>query len=90
MAARLPQGRQVTLAKLDTRKGRLVAVTGRIRESGLLSTRQCRTQVIVKADGDVERLVDEPLGSHLALVIGNVMSDLKIVASLVGIKMERL
>ena len=90
VAARLPQGRQVTLAKLDTRKGRLVAVTGRIRESGLLSTRQCRTQVIVKADGDVERLVDEPLGSHLALVIGNVMSDLKIVASLVGIKMERL
>ena len=85
VAARLPQGRQVTLARLDLRRGQIVAFTGRIRESGLLSTKQCRTQVVVRAPSSLEWLLDDSSGGHLSLVLGNVLGDLKTVASLLGL-----
>ncbi len=90
VAASLPKGRQVTLGKIDMRRERIVAFTGRIVDSGMLSPRQCRTQVVVKTSSDVLRLLDDPVGSHLVLTLGNIMRDLKIASRLIGFDFQRL
>ena len=85
IAARLPAGRQVTLLKVDLHTERLVMFTGRIVESGFLTPRHCRSQVVIKTGADLTRLLEEPVGSHLVLTPGNIIGELRTVARLLGL-----
>ncbi len=85
VTARLPSGRQVTVAKLDTRKRRITALTGRIVESGMLSPRLCRTQVVIKTGRKLNRLLEDPVGAHMVLTIGNVMDHLRTASRLLAV-----
>ena len=85
VTARLPTGRQVTIAKLDTRKKRIVALTGRIVESGMLSPRLCRTQVVIKTNRRLSRLLEDPVGAHMVLTIGNVLDQLRTASRLIAV-----
>jgi L-fucose isomerase-like protein len=85
IAAKLPRGRQVTLFKIDLPQNRIVAFTGRISASGMLSQRQCRTQVFLKTDKPVDWLLEDPIGSHIVLSLGNIIDDLRIASGLLGL-----
>lgn len=84
----LPVGLEVTLARYDHNRGVVRAFRGRIAKGDQFSRHACRTQVIVKAEGDPSAIVSDPIGNHYALVYGDVTRSLRFLARLFGLAYE--
>ncbi len=84
----LPVGLEVTLARYDHNKRLVRVFRGRIAKGDQFSRHTCRTQVIVKVDGDPSIIVREPIGNHYALVYGDVTRSLRFLASILDLMYE--
>jgi L-fucose isomerase-like protein len=47
----------------------------------------CRTQAIIKLDGDVSNWLDNSLGNHQVIVYGNILEKLKVFCRLSDIEL---
>lgn len=84
----LPVGLEVTLARYDHNRRVVRAFRGRIAKGNQFSRHACRTQVIVKVDGDPSIMVRKPIGNHYALVYGDVTRSLRFLARLFSLAYE--
>ncbi len=84
----LPVGLEVTLARYDHNKKLIRVFRGRIAKGDQFSRHTCRTQVIVKVDGDPSIIVREPIGNHYALVYGDVTRSLRFLADILDLVYE--
>ena len=84
------QGAKVTLARISGDLNTMLLATGSIIESGMEHTMHCRTQMRVRLDGDVKRLLDFTLGNHLTIVVGDVSPLLKTYARIHNIEVIRV
>lgn len=88
---RLREGSVVTFARIGGREldklmfGRGVVVNGDLGRGDL-----CRTQVEVKIDGDLRRLIEEPLGNHMVITYNDAVKHLTYLCRLVGIQPVRV
>ncbi|MEB3844276.1 MAG: hypothetical protein LRS48_01175 [Desulfurococcales archaeon] len=86
VAARLPEGRVATIAKMDLSKRKLLYFKGKIKGSGLLSPKLCRTQALVEVGFDPQLLVEAGFGNHLVLVPGDYTRHLRVTAKLLRLE----
>ncbi len=84
----LPVGLEVTLARYDHNRRVVRAFRGRIAKGNQFSRHACRTQVVVKVNGDPSIIVRDPIGNHYALVYGDVTRSLNFLAKLFDLAYE--
>jgi L-fucose isomerase-like protein len=82
-----PVGEQVTVYRVDAELERLRVGVG-ILEPLEWSEHWCRTQVRIRGLKDPWRVVEDPIGNHYALILGNHAEDLKLATRLLGLKVE--
>jgi len=85
-----PAGREATLIKFNSKLDTLRVVTGIIKPVEW-STGLCRTQIALEAvepGKSYEKLVEEYMGTHYVLVLGNHTELLKNFAELLNIKLD--
>ncbi len=90
VSARLPEGRRVTVAKMDFLRNKIIVFHGRVKASGLLNPKQCRTQVVVETGFNPNRLLEAAAGNHLVLSIGDWVHQVKTAGSLLNMDVEVL
>ncbi len=89
VAGVLEEGVKVTLAKYDPRRDLLRASGGVVSSGRPTDPLRCRTQVAVEVPPSfARRLLEDPVGAHLVLGVGDVLEELNYFASLAGIKAE--
>jgi L-fucose isomerase-like protein len=77
---------KVTIARLGGPKmDRMMIATGTINRSNMRYKHMCRTQVEVRLDGRVEALMNNLLGNHVAIVKGDISSELRNFCNKLGI-----
>lgn len=84
----LPTGLEVTLARYDHNRRLIRAFRGRIAKGTQFSRHACRTQAVVKVEGDPSAIVKKPIGNHYVLVYGDVTRSLSFLAMLLGLAYE--
>jgi len=78
---------KVTLARIGGKElGQMIITTGRIIRSDMRDPNLCRTQAVVRLDGDVEEFIEKCLGNHQILAYGDLKSLLKDFCRFKGIK----
>ncbi|NOZ88459.1 MAG: hypothetical protein GXO15_00865 [Crenarchaeota archaeon] len=84
------EGETVTLARLDPGLRRLRVARGVVERSGLLSSLHCRTQVWLRVDWDPELLLEDSLGNHYVMTVGDHVEPLRHAARMLGLRAEVL
>ena len=83
-------GEKATFARIDP-VGRVLRIgVGRIVNSSPISENVCRTQIQVRVQGNPFKLIEEPIGNHYVLALGNVVCCLKYVAKLLKLRLETI
>ena len=81
---------EVTFARIDLVKRVLRVGVGRIVNSSPISGNVCRTQIQVRTQGNPFKLIEEPIGNHYVLALGNVVGCLKYIAKLLKLRLETI
>ena len=82
----LRENTNVTIARFSNDFNTLLVGGGKIVRGEPWSNEFCRTQIRIKLDGNVKKLIIEPIGSHLVMVEGDYRELLVKLATLIGIK----
>jgi len=89
VAGVLEEGVEVTLAKYDPKRDLLKASRGTVRSGRPTHPYRCRTQVAVEVPpGFARSLLEDPLGAHLVLGMGNLLDELRYLATLASMRTE--
>jgi len=89
VAGTLEEGVEVTLAKYDPRRNLLRASRGTVRSGRPTHPYRCRTQVVVEVPpGFARSLLEDPLGAHLVVGLGNLLEELEYLAALASLRVE--
>jgi len=81
-------GEEVTFARIDPVKGVLRVGVGKIVNSAPISEEVCRTQIQVSVKGEPYKIIEEPLGNHYVVTLGNIVNSLRFVAKLLRLHLE--
>ena len=81
---------RVTVARYDREYNVLRAGEGRTIKGDTWSEELCRTQVEIEMDGDAEIIKENPMGNHIVMTYGNHVSSLHELASLAGVRFEKI
>lgn len=82
----LEEGEEITLARLGgPEMESMLIASGVIKKSNLGREDMCRTQIKVELKGGAEKYVNNPLGNHIAIVKGDLSSELEDLAGELGI-----
>ncbi|MEM4718005.1 MAG: hypothetical protein QXE81_04505 [Desulfurococcaceae archaeon] len=73
-----------TFASLSEDYSAISTGVGRLIQSGLLSEKMCRTQVVLELDQSAESIPRYAVANHHVLIPGDVRKELKIIAWLLG------
>lgn len=88
---KLREGERVTFTRLALEPRPTIMVgTGVIVDGDVGRSDLCRTQIIVRVDGDVDRLVKEPLGNHTIVFYGDHAEALEALAEVLGFSVVRV
>lgn len=80
----------VTMMRISKDFKKIIAVTGRITDSDMKDVNLCRTQAVIKIDGNVEKWVDSTFGNHHVIAYGNILPELKYFCDLSDIELIRI
>ncbi len=83
------KGEVVTLARLDGRSSTLRAGTGVVLNDAPVTGNACRTQLLLRLRS-VNKLIEEPIGNHYAVVPGDWVKALKFFANFTGFRFDNL
>ncbi|HPN38306.1 MAG TPA: hypothetical protein PL041_07870 [Melioribacteraceae bacterium] len=78
---------EVTVFRTGDNFDKMLAITGKIIASNMQDANLCRTQAIIKLDGDVSKWLDNSLGNHQVIVYGNILEKLKVFCKLSDIEL---
>jgi len=78
------RGSVVTLLRTDLR--RAIVLRGTV-EGSRLGLEACNSQILIKVDKGVDKLLRHPLGNHLAFVLSDVYDDVVDVLRAVGVEL---
>lgn len=81
------QKTEVTVFRTGGNFDKMLAITGKIIASNMGDKNLCRTQAIIKLDGDVSNWLDNSLGNHQVIVYGNILEKLKVFCRLSDIEL---
>ena len=84
------KGSEVTLARLDALNKVLRAGRGIVINEGPVMPSSCRTQFLISFEGGADIIVDEPIGNHYVLTLGNWVEPLRYLAELLDLRFERI
>ncbi|ABM81221.1 universally conserved protein [Hyperthermus butylicus DSM 5456] len=90
ISIQLEPGTRVTIARFDPEFRVLRVGRGVVEESGLLSRLHCRTQLWIRLDGNAERIVEESIGNHYVVALGDHVDALRAAASILGSSLDIL
>jgi len=89
VAGVVEEGAEVTLAKYDPRRDLLRASRGTVRSGKPAHPHRCRTQVTVEVPQTFARsLLEDPVGAHLVVGVGDLLEELSYLATLAGMGAE--
>ncbi len=84
----LSKGSIVTITKMDFHRMLMRIGKGVIVNEGPISNGLCRTQVLIRLFGNATKLIEDPLGNHYVLTIGDWVEPLKYLAILLSMNYE--
>lgn len=68
---------EVTIMRFASTFDKVIAVRGKIVQSDMKNANLCRTQAVIKIEGDVEEWMNETFGNHHVIVYGNLIPQLE-------------
>ena len=84
----LEPGTRVTIARFDPEFRVLRVGRGIVEKSGMLSELHCRTQLWIRLEGDAERIVEESIGNHYIVALGDHVEALKTATAVLGSSLD--
>jgi len=88
VSGRIGEGQDVTLLRMSSSLDKLRAIGGRVIERASISF-GCRTQVRVRVRREAaEKILEDPIGNHHVLALGDLIDGLKAFCDLKGIELE--
>ncbi len=88
ISGRIPEGTEVTILRVDPVSKVIRAIKGVVLSSEPSSPYHCRTQLVVRTEGDVGKLVESPLGNHYVVVFTDVVREIRYLTELLGFKFD--
>lgn len=67
----------VTIVRFASTFDKVIAVRGKIVQSDMKNANLCRTQAVIKIEGDVEEWMNKTFGNHHVIVYGNLIPQLE-------------
>jgi len=81
------KGLMVTVARLDIGKNELRASVGRIMNTEpLLRDKACRTQFLIRLEGNPKYMIEDAIGNHYVIALGDIRRQLKYLALMLKLK----
>jgi L-fucose isomerase-like protein len=68
---------EVTIMRFASTFDKVIAVRGKIVQSDMKNANLCRTQAVIKIEGDVEEWMNKTFGNHHVIVYGNLIPQLE-------------
>jgi L-fucose isomerase-like protein len=90
VAAHIPVGEDVTVFRITPDLRTMRIFRGTIEKGSPFSNEHCRTQVKVKVSFDPKILLEDSIGNHHVLVLGNEVETIKMTGKLLGMKVSVL
>jgi len=81
---------QVTILRLGSSFDKMIAVKGQIVESDMKDDNLCRTQAIIKIEGNVEEWIENSLGNHQVICYGDVVPAITSFCEYTGIELVEI
>lgn len=81
---------QVTILRIGSKFDKIVAVNGQIKDSNMKEAHLCRTQAVIKIDGDVEKWIEQSLGNHQVICYGDLLPALKYFCDFTGVELIKI
>jgi L-fucose isomerase-like protein len=83
------EGHPVTLGRLDPVTRTLRYMVGMVMENAP-SENACRTQLRVKVSGNVSTIIEEAIGNHYVVALGDLSEELRYVARILNVRLEEV
>ncbi len=81
------KGLIVSIARLDINKNELRASVGRVMNTEpLLRNKACRTQFLIRLEGDPKCVIEDAIGNHYVIALGDIRRQLKYLALMLKLK----
>ena len=90
VSGRIYDGGRVTLLRFRPDLRKLRAIRGTILDGNPSKALACRTQFRIKVRGDPRRILEDPLGNHHVMALGDLVDAVKSFCMLKGIEAEIL
>ncbi|MEM1623516.1 MAG: hypothetical protein QW780_04820 [Sulfolobales archaeon] len=89
VAGRVSVGLKATIAKYDPKRNLVRAALGEVVEGFPKHGARCRTQVSLRVPKEYSRkLLEDPLGAHVAVTFTNILKPLEVLCRILGIEPE--
>lgn len=89
IAGVLEEGVEVTLAKYDPKKNLLRTTRGIVKTGKPVHSYRCRRQATIEVPREyTRRILEDPMGAHIVLAIGDYLEELEQLATLINTKTE--
>ncbi|MEM0329696.1 MAG: hypothetical protein QXW02_04880, partial [Nitrososphaerota archaeon] len=89
VSGRFAEGQVVTLGRLDPATRTLRYIIGRVLKQAAREN-ACRTQVRVEVRGAASELIEEAIGNHYVMVLGDVSGELACAARIMNMRSNPL
>ena len=90
ISGRILNGGRVTLLRFRPDLKKIRIIRGVLLEGSPSKALACRTQFRIKVKGDPRRVIEDPLGNHHVMVLGDLVDAIKSFCMLKGIEVEVL
>lgn len=90
VSGRIYDGGRVTLLRFRPDLRKIRVIRGMILDGNPSKMLACRTQFRIRVEGDPRRIVEDPLGNHHVMVLGDFVDAVKSFCTLKGIEVEVL
>lgn len=80
----------VTIMRFSSSFDKLLAVKGNIIQSDMKDANLCRTQALIKIDGNVEKWMENTFGNHHVITYGNLIPVLEYFCDLTGLELVKI
>ena len=90
VSGRIYDGGRVTLLRFRPDLRKLRVIRGMILDSNPFKALACRTQLKIRVKGDLGKILEDPLGNHHVMALGDLVDAVKSFCMLKGIEVEVL
>lgn len=81
---------EVTILRIGSKFDKLIAAKGQIVDTDMKVENHCRTQAVIKIDGDVEDWIENSLGNHQVICYGDIIPELNYFCEFTGVELVKI